>query len=288
MQIAILGAGRIGSTFAWRLGRAGHDVTVIARGKRLEELQRDPAITSVDDERVAVKVAAALDPATPYDLVLVTVLAHQVEPLLPSLKASSAKTVMFMFNTVAPLAPLRDAVGAERFAFGFPTIIAFFENGKLRSTVSSPGLETTVTSETWRKVFADAGFPAVVTDDMESWLRAHAAFVIPLMLAGCVVEPRKRGLSWAEAKPYAAAFVEGFSVVRHLGNKVIPSSVAMMERLPIGVAHFAIWASSRMSSVIDLGKMGPIEPVALIDGFTALAPDKTAALRAIRPEAKAQ
>jgi len=31
MQIAIIGPGGIGSTFAFRLSRAGHDVTVIAR-----------------------------------------------------------------------------------------------------------------------------------------------------------------------------------------------------------------------------------------------------------------
>jgi 2-dehydropantoate 2-reductase len=36
MQIAIVGPGSIGSTFAFWLSEAGHDVTVIARGTRLE------------------------------------------------------------------------------------------------------------------------------------------------------------------------------------------------------------------------------------------------------------
>ena len=39
MKLAILGTGGIGSTFAFHLARAGHDVTVIARGKRLEQLR---------------------------------------------------------------------------------------------------------------------------------------------------------------------------------------------------------------------------------------------------------
>ena len=31
LSIAVLGVGRIGSTFAYQLSRAGHEVTVIAR-----------------------------------------------------------------------------------------------------------------------------------------------------------------------------------------------------------------------------------------------------------------
>jgi 2-dehydropantoate 2-reductase len=284
MQIAIVGTGRIGSTFAFHLGKAGHDVTVIARGKRLEELQAEPAITSVDGVRVPVKVAPALDPNTPFDLVLVTVMAHQVDAVLPSLEASRAKTVMFMFNTVASLAPLRDAVGAERFAFGFPMIIAMWEGGKLRSTISGPGNVTTVTSEPWMKVFAEAGFPSVMTDDMESWLRSHAAMFVPMMALGCMVKARGgKALSWAEAKQYSGSLTEGFALVRHLGNKVIPGSVSFVDRFPGWLLTFVLWAASRSKAVQDLGQLGPAEPRELIDGFAALAPDRTATLRAIRP-----
>jgi len=64
MQIAILGTGAIGSSFAYQLARAGHTVTVIARGARLEQLQRDGAIVLVSGERAAVQVNAALDEAS--------------------------------------------------------------------------------------------------------------------------------------------------------------------------------------------------------------------------------
>jgi ketopantoate reductase len=43
------------------LSRAGHDVTVVARGKRLEQLERDQAIVSTSGERAAVRVSSALD-----------------------------------------------------------------------------------------------------------------------------------------------------------------------------------------------------------------------------------
>lgn len=102
MQIAIVGPGGIGSTFAFQLSRAGHEVTVIARGKRLERLQRDRAIVNVAEERAAVRVSAALDATTEWDLVLVTVLANQVDAVLPALTASAAKTVMFILTPSSP------------------------------------------------------------------------------------------------------------------------------------------------------------------------------------------
>ncbi len=135
MKIAIVGTGSIGSTFAFQLARSAHDVTVIARGERLEQLQAERAIVTVSGERATVSVSAALDPATDYDLVLVTVLAPQVDSVLPSLQASAAKTVMFMFNTFESLDLLRNAVGKERFAFGFPAILASLPGGKLKFRV---------------------------------------------------------------------------------------------------------------------------------------------------------
>ena len=139
MKIAVLGPGPIGSTFAFHLARAGHAVTVIARGARLERLQADEAIVTVDGERAAVEVATALDPTVPFDLVLVSMLATQVEPVLPALRSSAAARVMFMFNTFDLLSPLRDTVGAERFAFGFPAVLASLPEGRLRREVFSAG-----------------------------------------------------------------------------------------------------------------------------------------------------
>lgn len=43
VKIAVSGPGGIGSTFAFQLARAGHEVTVVARTKRLAQLQRDGA-----------------------------------------------------------------------------------------------------------------------------------------------------------------------------------------------------------------------------------------------------
>ncbi len=283
MQIAVVGTGAIGSTFAFHIAKAGHTVTVVARGVRFEQLQRDNAIVTVKGERAAVHVSPALDTTTPWDLVLVTVLAPQVETVLPALQVSAAKTVMFMFNKFEPLDHLRDAVGGSRFAFGFPAILAHLIDGKLKHEIFTRGQTTIVTDAAWAKVFTDAGILTIVHDDMHSWLRTHAAFVIPLMAIATLVHTRGAGISWREARAFALAMSSGFRVVRQLGNTITPSAMVTLSRLPAPLVAFLLWTLSRLKMMRELGKLGPGEARMLIDAMTAAAPGQTAALLAIRP-----
>jgi 2-dehydropantoate 2-reductase len=283
MQIAIVGTGAIGSTFAVQLSNAGHAVTAIARGARLEQLQRDRGVITRDGKHTAVGVSSALDTTTPWDLVLVTVRAPQVDSVLPAVQASAAKTVMFMFNTFEPLDGLRDAVGASRFAFGFPGMFSALRNGKLQYRISTRGQLTTVTAAAWAKVFSEAGIPTVVHEDMHSWLRTHAAFVAPLLALSCVVHSRGGSISWIEADRFARALSEGFRVVRQLGNTITPKGMVTLSRMPTPVVTLLYWSISRTNVMREVGAPGPGEARMLIDQMTAASAEQTAVLRAIRP-----
>src|SRR5215471_13657647 len=85
LSIAVIGAGKIGSTFAYQLARVGHDVTVVARpdSLRLQQLQRDHGIILKTGERAEVRLADKLDEEAAYNLVVVTTPAHQVDAVLP-------------------------------------------------------------------------------------------------------------------------------------------------------------------------------------------------------------
>lgn len=283
MRIAIIGPGGIGSTFALYLARAGHEVTVVARGKRLEQLQRDRAIVPTTGQRAPVEVSAALDTTVAYDLVLVTVLASQVDAVLPALARCAARQVMFMFNTFEPLDRLRDAVGAERFAFGFPAILAGLDAGRLTSQVVSRPMTTTVTDAGWAQRFTDAGIRTVTHPDMESWLRTHAAFVVPAMVASVRSHQRQAGVSWREATDLARAMREGFQLVTELGNTITPPPMGTISRLPEKAMAALLWAMSRVPAMRKAGAAGPGEPRALIDAMSAAAPGPMPALLAIRP-----
>lgn len=281
MKIAIIGPGAIGSTFAWQLSRAGHDVTVVARGARLGWLKKEQAIVRGDGERARVEVAAALDVSTVWDLVLVTVLAPQVGAVLPTLRASAARRVMFMFNTFDPIEPLRQAVGAERFCFGFPMgVFTLLIDGRIHPQIRTG---TTVDEPEFARLFSSAGIPTVVELDMHAWLRSHAALVAPLMSIGVTVHARGHGITWREAAAQAGAFAAGFAMVRGLGHAVSPGSVAVFASLPRPVVTGLLWALSRTRMLRDLGALGSAEPRMLIDQMSATLPELAAPLLAVRP-----
>lgn len=283
MNILVIGPGRIGSAFAFHLSLAGHDVSVLARGARLETLRRVGAIVATDGRRASIRVLETFDPATPYDLVLVTVLARQVDALLPSLAASTAKSVLFMFNTFDTTRRWREAVGAERFAFGFPNMIAFLEDDKLRNVVNGPGMVTTLTSPRWAAVFKQAGLPTELESDIDGWLRSHVAFVVPLMVAAQWTWQRRESLSWAEARRLARALREGMALVRSLGHAIQPRYVAFLAGLPAPMLTGLLWAFGRTAAIRDMGAFGPAEVRSLIDSMAAAGPQLTSAIRSIRP-----
>lgn len=281
MKIAIVGPGAIGSTFAFQLSKAGHDVTVVARGARLEQISRDRAIVLDTGERSAVAVATELNAAIEIDLVLVTVLAPQVAAVLPSLRDSSARKVMFMFNTFEMIDPLREAVGAERFAFGFPRgVFTLIKAGRIAPQIRRG---TTVSDPAWAPLFTAAGIPTVVEEDMQSWLRSHAAMVLPLMSIGVRSFARGAGISWREAGQHADALYAGMRIVRALGNDVRPRVIAQLERLPRFILAGLFWAMSRTQMSRDLGALGTAEPRMLAEMMSAAAPELAAPIAAIRP-----
>ena len=200
--IAVLGAGKIGSTFAFQLAHTGgHDVTVIARpgSVQLEQLRRDKTIVDVKGERGNVRVANMLDEQTPYDLVIVTLLAHQTDAVLPALQRSAAKCIQFMFNNFYP-ERLQEAVGVERCSFGMPFVQATLSgDGKLNATIGAAGQKTLMGQQRWVDVFNAAGLPAAVERDMPLWLRCHVPLCVAFESVSVAGVQRGGGASWREA-----------------------------------------------------------------------------------------
>jgi 2-dehydropantoate 2-reductase len=148
---------------------------VARRGStRLQQLQRDGGIVNIQGEQAGVRILDALDEQTAYDLVLITLLAFQIEAVLPVLRRSAAQCLQFMFNIFEP-ERLQEAVGAERCSFGMPFVQAnFAQDGKLKATIGANGQKNIMSQARWVDVFNAAGLPAVLEPDMPLWLRCHA------------------------------------------------------------------------------------------------------------------
>ena len=275
LRIAVLGVGKIGSTFAFQLARAGHhDVTVVARpgSVRLQQLQRDEGIVDVKGERASARVTDTLDEQTPYDLVIVTLLAHQVDAVLPTLQRSAAKCIQFMFVTFEP-ERLRDAVGADRCSFGMPFVQAILDDdGRLKATIGAAGQKTIMSQRRWVDVFSAAGLPAALESDMSLWLRCHVPLCVAFESVSVAGQRRGGGASWGEALVLARGVHEGFALIKGLGYRVYPRGKARIAGCPTWVVAAMLWLMSRIRSFRELLATGKNECRALVDVMVAAAP----------------
>ena len=267
LQIAVLGMGGIGSTFAFQFARTGHhNVTVIARpgSARLKQLQEDAGIINEKNERADVLVADALDETCPYDLVVVTLLAHQVEAVVPALQRSAARRIQFMFNNFDP-EKLRNALGAERCAFGMPFVQAMLDKqGRLNATIGAAGQKCKMNDRHSVEVFAASGLPAVFEPEMLLWLRCHVPLCVAFESASVIAVSKGAGASWAEAMVLARGAQEGWTLIRQLGYKIYPSGKALLHASPAWVVAGILWFMSRIRSFRELLATGAAECNALI------------------------
>jgi len=104
MRICIFGAGAVGSHFAVRLARAGHDVACVMRGPHLDAVKTGGLTLKVGDTNVTARVKASSDPAElgPQDVVISTLKATGIGALAtglaPLLKDDTA--VVFAQNGI--------------------------------------------------------------------------------------------------------------------------------------------------------------------------------------------
>jgi len=122
LKILFYGAGVIGSFYAARLS-ASHDVTLLARGKRLQNLRENGLVVVDEDtgvsERYGIGFTERLAPEDEYDYIFVTLRCNQLHPVLPEISANCSKNVVFFMNAVTGYDTWREALG-KRLLSGFP------------------------------------------------------------------------------------------------------------------------------------------------------------------------
>ncbi|MFD2370077.1 ketopantoate reductase family protein [Brevibacillus sp. GCM10020057] len=119
-RLLIFGAGVIGSVYALRLAQSGLDVTMLARGKRLEVLKRDGLRYNDKGtiKQIPIKTIEKLDDDDIYDFILVPVRYDQAESALSAIKHNRSKNIVTLTNTVGYDSWL-EIVG-DRLLPGFP------------------------------------------------------------------------------------------------------------------------------------------------------------------------
>ncbi len=269
MKILVYGAGVLGSIFAARLHKGGHDVSLLARGQRLADL-REHGIVLVDDltnERQVeqVKIVEALAPDDAYELVLVIMRKNQVADVLPILAANRhTPTVAFLGNNGAGSDAYVAALGRERVLMGFAGA-AGARDGHIirhvRGTDAKPASliigeldgQTTPRLQAIVAAFKEAGFIVEVSPHIDAWLKAHVAGVSPV--ADAVLLAGGDNYRLARTRDGLVLMIralrESFAVLRALRIPVQPPALALLARLPepILVPLAARFMNTRMAEI---------------------------------------
>lgn len=253
MRVLIYGAGVIGSIFAGRLARSGVDVTVLARGKRLEEIRRTGIVLmnpkTRRKETAHVKTIDTLEPSDLYTYVFVVMQRSQVDAVLPTIACNGSRNVVFVVNTAGGYDAWASALGPERLLIGFPSaggervdgvVQAFIGKGLLRmfqtTTFGECDGRRTERIDTLIRLFRRAGIPSVCSHDMDAWQKTHVALVcnVANALYGCRCDNVRLGRSRSSVRQMVLAIQEGRRVLRKNGIRPTPWKLAWLDA-PAGI-----------------------------------------------------
>ena len=247
MRILVVGAGVIGSVYAGKLLGAGHDVVLLARGRRLADLEAVGLILqdAWSGQRTVLPVTAVSVPGADdrFDLVLVTVRSEQLAGTLAALSSiRDGSDVLFFGNTAGRQAQLIEALGS-RVLFGFPaaggtregSVVRYVLISQQQTMLGEPTGAESGRTERLRAVLQDAGFPTTITPDIDSWLLGHAAFVVPIAFALYRVDTDAARLAADRdiLRLMVRATRQAFGALRSTGNAEIPANLRTLYlRLP--------------------------------------------------------
>ncbi len=258
---------------------------------RLQQLQRDGGVVNKRGELAPLLVTDTLDESIPYDLVLVTLQAHQVDAVLPGLQRSAAKRIQFMFNNFDP-ERLQDAIGVNRCSFGMPFVQALLDkDGRLNAKIGAGGQKTKMNHQASVETFNAAGLPAVFEPDMLLWLRCHAPLGAAFESVCAAGMQRGGGASWNESLAIARGMQECFTMIERLGFRLYPVGKIRLHSSPAWLVAAMFWGMSRITPFRELLATGVNECRALVDVLVENAtranpPVSIDRIRAMRPASK--
>jgi len=257
VRFLVIGAGNIGSLYAAKLALSGQEVSVLARGARLEEIRQHGIVLedAVSGERIRtpLHVVDRLGPDDAYDVVLVILPKQRIAEVLPMLAASErTPSVMFFGNNAAGPAAMTDALGHDRVLLGFPGAAAVPHEGAIRYVITSAREQPTTLGEldgsksarivSIASALEASGFPVSVSTNIDAWLKTHVAKILPSVCALFQAGGRPEQLAADDEalRLMSRAIREGFQVLRAIGVPITPRNHRVFEWLPEFVLLFAM------------------------------------------------
>lgn len=236
MKILVCGSGVIGSLLIHFLSQNGNEVTVLARGKRREELEKyglrtkfhGKKVINTDKPRVVGEFTSEH-----FDLVFSVMQHEQQWNLLKTLGEADCSAVVLVGNNLSAPEMKQQIIeaGGKTVLFGFqgtggnryadytevlslhkPSMVL----GGLGETI--PAEITHIVNET----FAGADFEIKWMDDMDAWYKCHAAFIVPIARLCYTVGCELRKCTGKQRKTLLDATSNAFEALKKSGCLIRP------------------------------------------------------------------
>ena len=240
MKILVYGAGVLGSYLAYELDKGGHDVTILARGGRYEDIKKKGLVIRHYFQRktttTSIKVIDNFNEEDYYDAVFLVMQRTQIHSVLPSLYSNSKCKLYILVGNNGAADETYEKL-QENSLIKRTVLFAFQGSGgkkegdkvisihlkKISFSIGALNGETSYTPII-DNIFASTSFKLYHSPNIDGWLKYHLAFIMPLVY----------GTHWAKGdlkllsknkemiKLTIDAIEEGYEVIKGCGYPAEP------------------------------------------------------------------
>lgn len=234
MRLLIYGAGVIGSLYAVLLRKAGFDVSVYARGRRLAVLKSRGLIYYENNKlrKSKVKVLKELKRDDKYDFIFLTVRENQLYAALEELKYNNSDIVT-MVNSIDDYRNWEGVCGKGRIIPAFPGAGGSIRNDILDAALTPSFVQPTTFGKISREktvrinklagILKKAKIPYKIVDDMHLWQICHLAMVVPIADAYYEAKyPKRAGYEHKLMLKTAKRLKRNFNFIKLWHGRVLP------------------------------------------------------------------
>lgn len=286
MRILVFGAGVLGSYLAHVLVRAGNDVTVLARGKRAEQLKKNGLVlrhyfqykNTVD----AVNVISELQSDDRYDLIFVVMKYNDFPAVLPILANNQSENIILVGNNgdvhgmqkdLQEMSNVRKNVlfgfqlsGGIREASG--RVIKIHAGGQM--VLGSLDGEIPI-KPLLENAFRNVKYKLTYHGDMDAWLKSHIVPIVALNSLSYLHDGDLKKVSKDKKllKQTISVMDEGFQIMEKLGYTITPAGQVNFVRKHKQVVYYGLKIIHKLTfmKLVD-GSFSEI--AALFDSFDIL------------------
>ena len=249
MRIMIFGAGVIGGLYGTLLAEAGFNVSVYARGLRLESLKRNGLQYKYKGriKTAPVKVLSKIAPDDRYDFIFLTVRENQLHMALEELRQNSSPTIVTMVNSPETYDRWEAICGEGRIIPAFPGAGGGFDGSVLDAALTPRFIQPTTFGKTdgrereLARVFRRAKIPYQIVADMHAWQLCHLAMVVPIADAYYeATDPENAGRDAALMRKTAKRIRDNLSAIAARKIRLSPAKMQAFRLLPGPLVGFLL------------------------------------------------